>query len=606
MKKSTKVIILLAFLLFVFSCTQPVFDVQVTADQSAAAGRGESKAVATLIPEWVSTGVYEDGAQVTWTGRLYEAKWWTAGEQPDQSGEWGVWKDLGPANHFLRLEFNVSHQKVSPGGSATLTWSAQNAVSITATGSWSGSKAASGSETVGSINSYSEYHIEAVDAAGISLSLTMAVMVERIEPVIMFSADNYSVAAGETATLSWEVSDAVSLTASGTWSGSKPMSGSFTTGPINSLTNYVLTAVDSSGVTRSRTVSVTVTQTYPELALGQSRILTDDQIVDRYRGIDPDFRAAEVAGSIQELMSKTQYEELFPLRIGSTGWEQYTQETHEDYYSYDNFLLAFADIADVKIRIETKNYANRIFRLNKATKEETYIMEHPEYNVSWLQNVVPEVDVVDYGQFSSEGTLETRKREFAAFLANIAHETTGGWPTAPGGPYAWGLFFKEEVYHNDTCSCGTYTNPSSVAYPPKPGECYHGRGPMQLSWNMNYGLLSQVLYADKNILLNNPDILAHEGNLGIVAAIWFWMTPQLPKPACHNAMIGTWEPTTADIAANRLPGFGVTINIINGAQEAGKPGNSRVLDRIGFFEKITTDFGVSMGDNVDCGNQQSF
>jgi chitinase len=35
-------------------------------------------------------------------------------------------------------------------------------------------------------------------------------------------------------------------------------------------------------------------------------------------------------------------------------------------------------------------------------------------------------------------------RELAAFLAQISHETTGGWPTAPDGPYAWGLCFITE------------------------------------------------------------------------------------------------------------------------------------------------------------------
>lgn len=45
--------------------------------------------------------------------------------------------------------------------------------------------------------------------------------------------------------------------------------------------------------------------------------------------------------------------------------------------------------------------------------------------------------------FPSFGTSSTdaaaNKRELAAFLAQISHETTGGWPTAPDGPYSWGL-----------------------------------------------------------------------------------------------------------------------------------------------------------------------
>ena len=48
-------------------------------------------------------------------------------------------------------------------------------------------------------------------------------------------------------------------------------------------------------------------------------------------------------------------------------------------------------------------------------------------------------------RYAREGSLEVRKREVAAFLGNISHETTGGWATAPGGPQAWGLCFREEV-----------------------------------------------------------------------------------------------------------------------------------------------------------------
>lgn len=36
------------------------------------------------------------------------------------------------------------------------------------------------------------------------------------------------------------------------------------------------------------------------------------------------------------------------------------------------------------------------------------------------------------------------QRELAAFLGQISHETTGGWATAPDGPYSWGLCWITE------------------------------------------------------------------------------------------------------------------------------------------------------------------
>nr|WP_169307304.1 carbohydrate-binding protein [Chitiniphilus eburneus] len=44
---------------------------------------------------WASGSVYNGGARVTYNGVNYEAKWWTQGDNPAQSGEWGVWKNLG-------------------------------------------------------------------------------------------------------------------------------------------------------------------------------------------------------------------------------------------------------------------------------------------------------------------------------------------------------------------------------------------------------------------------------------------------------------------------------------------------------------------------------
>lgn len=43
-------------------------------------------------PAWSATAVYTAGARVSYNGKVYEAKWWTQGEQPDLSGQWGVWK----------------------------------------------------------------------------------------------------------------------------------------------------------------------------------------------------------------------------------------------------------------------------------------------------------------------------------------------------------------------------------------------------------------------------------------------------------------------------------------------------------------------------------
>ena len=82
-----------------------------------------------------------------------------------------------------------------------------------------------------------------------------------------------------------------------------------------------------------------------------------------------------------------------------------------------------------------------------------------------------------FPEFGGDGGAATRRREVAAFLAQISHETTGGWATAPDGPFAWGLCFKEEIRPPSN-----YCDASNTEWPCFPGKSYHGRGAIQLSW----------------------------------------------------------------------------------------------------------------------------
>jgi len=111
------------------------------------------------------------------------------------------------------------------------------------------------------------------------------------------------------------------------------------------------------------------------------------------------------------------------------------------------------------------------------------------------------------------------------------------------------------------------------AWPPNPNEQYYGRGPMQLSWNYNYGQFSNVFapssYNSKMYLLDYPDLIHEDGSLAMMAGIWFYMNPQDPKPSMHDVMTFFFEPTAADIAGNYGTNFGTTTNIINGGQECG-------------------------------------
>ncbi|KAJ4824771.1 hypothetical protein Tsubulata_045136 [Turnera subulata] len=154
--------------------------------------------------------------------------------------------------------------------------------------------------------------------------------------------------------------------------------------------------------------------------------------------------------------------------------------------------------------------------------------------------------------------------------------------------------FEEMLKHRNDNACpgkGFYTYDAFIAA----AKAFPG--------NYNYGQCARAIRAD---LLNNPDLVAADAVISFKTAIWFWMTPQSPKPSCHDVITGRWSPSGGDSAAGRVPGYGVVTNIINGGLECGRGRNAQVEDRIGFFKRYCDLLGVSYGSNLDCYNQKPF
>lgn len=64
-----------------------------TANVNAVASASGSSA--TCDGAWEPNKVYNSGDRVKWAGKLWEAQWWTKGDNPSESGQWGVWKEVG-------------------------------------------------------------------------------------------------------------------------------------------------------------------------------------------------------------------------------------------------------------------------------------------------------------------------------------------------------------------------------------------------------------------------------------------------------------------------------------------------------------------------------
>jgi chitinase len=54
-----------------------------------------SSAAAACSPAWSSSTIYNKDDNASYQGKNYTAKWWTQGEIPTNSGQWGVWADKG-------------------------------------------------------------------------------------------------------------------------------------------------------------------------------------------------------------------------------------------------------------------------------------------------------------------------------------------------------------------------------------------------------------------------------------------------------------------------------------------------------------------------------
>ncbi|TDM54690.1 glycosyl hydrolase family 18 protein [Aliivibrio fischeri] len=80
---------------FTFSVTANDGQASDTASVTVTVLKDAGEPPVTCDNAWDASAVYTGGDQVSQAGKVWEAKWWTKGDEPSKSGEWGVWKEVG-------------------------------------------------------------------------------------------------------------------------------------------------------------------------------------------------------------------------------------------------------------------------------------------------------------------------------------------------------------------------------------------------------------------------------------------------------------------------------------------------------------------------------
>ena len=138
---------------------------------------------------------------------------------------------------------------VNAGRDATISWRTTGTTACTASGGWSGARAANGDERV-PVNAASVTYRMTCEGPGGTVSDTVSVRRRGLcsKPAVAFDAPT-TVNIGAAATLRWFTADAAACVASGGWSGTKSLMGTETTGALTTDTTFVLTCDGDVGQT---------------------------------------------------------------------------------------------------------------------------------------------------------------------------------------------------------------------------------------------------------------------------------------------------------------------------------------------------------------------
>lgn len=202
--------------------------------------------------------------------------------------------------------------------------------------------------------------------------------------------------------------------------------------------------------------------------------------------------------------------------------------------------------------------------------------------------------------------------EIATLFAHFIQETSERNSRSTLSLWKQGLFHVTEMGCPGDGKCWGYYSYNAEHYPAPADKQFYGRGPFQISWNYNYGFCSKILLGNKYYFLEDPDLVYNDKQYLFQTAMFFYMTPQPPKPSMHESAANLWNANQADRDSKNVQGFGATINIINGALECGINHSSTSMIqaqyRIQYYEALLKHLKLNRNpdESYHCQNSQPF
>lgn len=130
---------------------------------------------------------------------------------------------------------------INYGDAITVSWTGSNVVSCSGSGNWQGALSVSGTMNTGNLTSSKTYNISCKDSVGkiVSGSLDVVIIMPEVDIKAGKKDGSATISAGQSENLSWTAKGVKSCWAFGDWSGEKPLSGSESSGYLNSAKKYI-------------------------------------------------------------------------------------------------------------------------------------------------------------------------------------------------------------------------------------------------------------------------------------------------------------------------------------------------------------------------------